>query len=60
MTDFLRPPENPEEQKRFLQELCRVNNKRKPTIPTDSTAADVATLKTDFNNLLAALRTAFE
>ena len=60
MSDYLRPPEHPNEHAKFLQELCRVLNKRKPTIPIDSTAADVATLVTDFNALLAALRTAFD
>jgi len=60
LSDFLRPPDNKEENTAFLQELCRVVNKRKVSVPVDSVAADVGALKTDFNALLAALRTAFE
>jgi hypothetical protein len=59
MTDFLRPPENQIEEKRFLQELCRVVNKRKPAIPADSTAANIGELVADFNALLAELRKVF-
>ena len=60
MSDYLTPPLGSKEMQRFYQELCRILNKKRPVIPDDSTAADVATLKTDFNALLAALRTAFE
>lgn len=60
MSDNLRPPENKNEMGRFLQELCRIVNKKTPTIPSDSTASDVAGIVADFNTLLANLRTAFE
>ena len=60
MADFIVPPRGERELDGFYQELCRIINKKRPVIPDDSTAADVATLKTDFNALLAALRTAFE
>jgi len=60
MADFITPPQNENELPMWYQELCRIINKKRPTIPINSTAADVATLKTDFNALLAALRTAFE
>ncbi len=60
MSDFVKPPDNEQEVERYRQRLCYVLNKKTPVIPSDSTAADVATLKTDFNALLAALRTAFE
>ena len=60
MTDFLRPPDNDQEMRRFLQELCRVSNKRIMATQSDSTASDVAGIVADFNTLLAALRTAFE
>jgi len=60
MADFITPPQNENELSMWYQELCRIVNKKRPAIPNDSTAADVATLKTDFNTLLAALRTAFE
>uniref|UniRef100_A0A6H1ZM97 Putative head fiber protein n=1 Tax=viral metagenome TaxID=1070528 RepID=A0A6H1ZM97_9ZZZZ len=60
MTDYIRPPADDAELPGFYQELCRIVNKKRPVVPADSTAGDVATLKTDFNALLAALRTAFE
>ena len=60
MADTLRPPENESELERFYQELCRVVNKKKPVVPDDSTASDIAGIVSDFNDLLAALRTAFE
>jgi hypothetical protein len=60
MTDFLVPPKNKQESDRFYQELCRQMNKKRPVIPDDSTAADVAGIVADFNTLLANLRTAFE
>ena len=60
MSDFVTPPGNIQELSKWYQEMCRVLNKKTPAIPSDSTAADVPTLVTDFNALLAALRTAFE
>ena len=59
MSDFLKPPDNEAERKRFYQELCRVVNKRVPVIPDDSEEASYPTVA-EFNALLAALRTAFE
>lgn len=59
MSDFVTPPGKGEEE-RFYQELCRVVNKKRPVIPDDSTASDVAGIVSDFNTLLANLRTAFE
>lgn len=60
MSDFLKPPDNQGEIERFRQELCRIMNKRRLAVPDDSTASDVAGIVSDFNSLLAALRTAFE
>jgi hypothetical protein len=60
MADFLVPPVNQVEQARFYQELCRQMNKKRPVIPDDSTASDIAGIVADFNTLLANLRTAFE
>lgn len=60
MADFLTPPTNKTELDRFYQELCRQLNKKKPVIPSNSTAVDVAGIVADFNTLLANLRTAFE
>jgi len=58
MSDFIAPPQKGEEE-RFYQELCRIVNKKRPTIPDDSEEASYPTV-TEFNALLAALRTAFE
>ena len=60
MSDFVKPPDNEMETERYRHEICRVLNKKTPVISSDSTAADVATIVSDFNALLAALRTAFE
>lgn len=60
MTDFIIPPAGENELEKFYQELCRIVNKKRPVIPDDSTASDVAGIVSDFNDLLAALRTAFE
>jgi len=59
MSDYLIPPANENETPRFYQELCRVINKKRPVIPDDSEEASYPTV-TEFNALLAALRTAFE
>lgn len=60
MSDFITPPKDKSEVDKFHQELCRIVNKKRPTIPSDSTASDVAGIVSDFNTLLANLRTAFE
>ena len=56
---MIRPPENEQETRRFYQELCRIVNNI-PTVPADSTAANIGEMVTDFNALLAVLRTAFK
>jgi len=60
MSDTVIPPAGPSEYDMFFEVLCRSLNKKKPVIPEDSTAVDIDGLKTDFNDLLAKLRTAFE
>ena len=59
MADFITPPENEAEVPRYRQELCRIVNKKRPTIPSDSAEVSYPTVA-EFNALLAALRTAFE
>lgn len=59
MSDFITPP-NQHELPRWYQDICRIINKRSVVVPSDSTAVDVAGIVSDFNDLLAALRTAFE
>lgn len=60
MVDTLKPPrtEDKRELRIWQQEISVAVNKKKVAAQADSTAADVATLKTDFNDLLAKLRTA--
>jgi len=60
---YVTPPrtDDPREVKKFLEELCLYINTtmgRVSAAHADSTAADVNALKTDFNSLLAKLRTA--
>ena len=60
---YVTPPRtnDPKEMQKFQEQLCFYLNKtmgRVSAAHADSTAADVATLKTDFNGLLAKLRTA--
>ena len=43
---------------RWQTEVCKLLNDKEAAAQSDSTAADVATLKADFNSLLAKLRTA--
>lgn len=59
MSDYIRPPDNNDEMGKFLQELCRIVNKKRPVIPSDSVEVSYPTVA-EFNALLAALRTAFE
>lgn len=60
MSDFIRPPESDSELIRYRQENTRIINKHaKLVVPDDSTAANVAQLVADLNELLANLRTAF-
>ena len=60
MTIRIRPPrsEDKKENQKWREEICKVVNKKETASQSDSTAADVATLKADFNSLLAKLRTA--
>ena len=59
MSDFITPPKD-HELPRWYQDICRIINKRKVIIPSDSTAVDIPGIVSDFNDLLAALRAAFE
>ena len=63
MKEYVKPPrtEDPLEIRKFLEQICLYINTsmdRVSAAHADSTAADVTTLKTDFNGLLAKLRTA--
>ena len=60
---YVTPPrtDDPKELEKFREQLCFYINTtmgRVSAAQADSTAADVATLKTDYNALLAKLRTA--
>ena len=54
------PPrtDDPVEVRRYQKQVAETINKRQATAQADSTASDVATLKADFNSLLAKLRAA--
>jgi len=56
----IRPPrtETEAELRKWREALCKLLNKKECSSQSDSTAADVATLKADFNSLLAKLRAA--
>lgn len=53
----IRPPrtEDKKEVNRWRDEISKLVNKKEAANQADSTAADVATLKADFNSLLAKL-----
>lgn len=57
MTIRIRPPRTADETElqRWRDQLCNVVNKKECANQANSTAADVATLKADFNSLLAKL-----
>jgi len=57
MAERIRPPRTKEikEVDNWRIEICKVVNKKEAANQPDSTAADVATLKADFNALLAKL-----
>ena len=61
--NYVKPPRtnDPKEMQKFVEQVCLYINttmNRVSAAEADSTAADVATLKTDFNSLLSKLRTA--
>lgn len=60
MVDTLKPPrtEDKRELRIWQQEISVAVNKKKAAARVDSTAADLAALIVDFNDLLAKLRTA--
>lgn len=60
---YVKPPrtDDPKEMSKFFEEICRYLNaalNRVSAVDADSTAADVATIVADHNDLLAKLRTA--
>jgi len=61
MVDRVVPPRNPEdtaELDRFFRNAAREINVKECASQSDTTAADLAALKVDFNLLLAKLKTA--
>jgi len=56
----IRPPRSDDKREiqKWRDELCKLVNKKEAASQSDSTATDVATLKANFNTLLAKLRAA--